>query len=169
MYSVKSENVEIQIDLKKKGHQTETHINGVAVVIDSVSLSEKEIHVLKGNQGYNVEVVSVDHNAKLVELKINGARYKYEVKDEHDLLLKELGFNTTTSNKVSTIKAPMPGLVLDVMVEDGQEIKKGSALVILEAMKMENIIKSPTDGVIKTVVATKGSAVDKNELLIQLK
>ncbi len=169
MYLVKSKNVEIQIDLKKKGNQTETHINGTVVEIDSVSLSEKENHVLKGNKGYNVEVVSIDHNSKLVELKINGAIYKYEVKDEHDLLLKELGFNTTIANKVSTIKAPMPGLVLNVMVEDGQEIKKGSALIILEAMKMENIIKSPTDGIIKTVVATKGSAVDKNELLIQLK
>jgi biotin carboxyl carrier protein len=169
MYTVKSGNVEIQIELNKKGDLTETHINGKAVEVDSVSLNDKEIHVLKSDQGYSVEVVSVDHNAKKVELKINGATYNYEVKDEHDLLLKELGFNTSTSNKVSTIKAPMPGLVLDVLVEDGQEIKKGDALIILEAMKMENIIKSPTDGIIKTVAVTKGLAVDKNELLIQLK
>lgn len=61
----------------------------------------------------------------------------------------------------------MPGMVLNILVTEGQEVKKGDALIILEAMKMENILKSPTDGTIKKIAITKGFAVEKNQLLIQ--
>ncbi|MNF13023.1 Glutaconyl-CoA decarboxylase subunit gamma [compost metagenome] len=65
------------------------------------------------------------------------------------------------------IKAPMPGLVLNVIVESGQEVNKGDNLLILEAMKMENIIKSPSSGIVKKILVTKGDKVEKNEILIQ--
>ena len=60
----------------------------------------------------------------------------------------------------------MPGLVLDILVEPGQTIHKGEAVLILEAMKMENIIKSPVDGTIKSIGINKGNAVEKNEILV---
>ncbi|MNR65826.1 2-oxoglutarate carboxylase large subunit [compost metagenome] len=65
------------------------------------------------------------------------------------------------------IKAPMPGLVLNVMVQEGQEVGKGDNLLVLEAMKMENIIKSPDSGIVKKILITKGDKVEKNEVLIQ--
>ena len=68
--------------------------------------------------------------------------------------------------KVNEIKAPMPGLVVKVLVEPQHEVKKGDPVLILEAMKMENIIKSPCDGVIKSINTSKGSAVEKNHTLI---
>ena len=68
--------------------------------------------------------------------------------------------------KVSDLKAPMPGLVLSIDVEVGKEVKKGDALLILEAMKMENVIKSPTDGVIKSIAVKTSQAVEKNQLLL---
>jgi biotin carboxyl carrier protein len=71
------------------------------------------------------------------------------------------------AKKINDIKAPMPGMVLSVLVSEGQEVKKGDSLIVLEAMKMENILKSPADGIIKKVVANKGTAVEKNQLLIQ--
>ena len=71
------------------------------------------------------------------------------------------------SKKVNEVKAPMPGMVLNILVQEGAEVKKGDALLVLEAMKMENIIKSPCDGTVKRVAATKGTAVEKNQLLIQ--
>jgi biotin carboxyl carrier protein len=61
----------------------------------------------------------------------------------------------------------MPGMVLNVLVQEGIAVKKGDALIVLEAMKMENILKSPSDGVIKKIIANKGKAVEKNEVLIQ--
>jgi biotin carboxyl carrier protein len=70
------------------------------------------------------------------------------------------------ASKVNEIKAPMPGLVLDVRVSEGEAVKKGDAIIVLEAMKMENIIKSPTDGIIKKISVKKGVAVEKNQVLI---
>ena len=70
------------------------------------------------------------------------------------------------SKKISDLKAPMPGLVVEVAVVDGQEVSKGDRLVVLEAMKMENILKAPADAIIKKVNVKKGSTVEKNEMLI---
>ncbi|MGN1097331.1 MAG: biotin/lipoyl-containing protein [Clostridia bacterium] len=65
------------------------------------------------------------------------------------------------------VKAPMPGNVLDIKVSTGASVKAGDTLVILEAMKMENEIKAPQDGVV-TVVATKGSTVNTGDVLVTL-
>jgi biotin carboxyl carrier protein len=69
-------------------------------------------------------------------------------------------------NKIFDVKSPMPGLVLEVNVAPGAEVKKGDSLVILEAMKMENVIKSPADGIIKEVFVKPTEAVEKNVVLI---
>jgi biotin carboxyl carrier protein len=69
--------------------------------------------------------------------------------------------------KVNDVKAPMPGMVFNVLVSEGQDIKKGDPLIVLEAMKMENVLKSPTDGTVKKIAVTKGVAVEKNQVLIQ--
>ena len=66
------------------------------------------------------------------------------------------------------VKAPMPGLILDVLVEEGQEVKKGDHLLILEAMKMENVIKSPSDGLVTGLHAIKGDSVEKGKILLSL-
>jgi len=100
-------------------------------------------------------------------LKVNSVKFSLQLKDKYDELLHSLGLDNLASKKVNEIKAPMPGMVLKVLVSEGDEVKKGDALLVLEAMKMENILKSPTDGVIKKIAAVKGVAVEKNQLLIQ--
>ncbi len=70
------------------------------------------------------------------------------------------------ANKINEIKAPMPGLVLDIRVAEGDAVKKGDTILVLEAMKMENSIKSPTDGLVKKISVKKGLAVEKNQVLI---
>ena len=82
-------------------------------------------------------------------------------------MLEKLGMNKTSAAAVQDIKAPMPGLVIELKVEEGQEIKAGDPLIILEAMKMENIIKSPREGVIKSILVKKGQSVEKNQILIK--
>ena len=77
--------------------------------------------------------------------------------------------DTFSSKKESEIKAPMPGRVLDVVVQEGDRISKGDNVVVLEAMKMENVIKSPTDGIVKNVCVVKEEAVEKNQVLIAFK
>ena len=84
-----------------------------------------------------------------------------------DELIKKMGFAVNAGKNIDSISAPMPGLILDILVEEGQEVNEEDQLLILEAMKMENIITSPRSGVIKTVSVSKGEAVDKKQLLIE--
>jgi biotin carboxyl carrier protein len=99
-------------------------------------------------------------------LKINNDKLTCQVSDELDILLKQLGMDSLSANKVNDVRAPMPGLVLDVLVDMNQVVKKGDTLLVLEAMKMENNIKSPVDGRIIQIVCKPKTAVEKNDLLI---
>ena len=82
------------------------------------------------------------------------------------ILLQSMGLDTTSSRKLNEIKAPMPGLVVRITVEEGTEVKKGDSLLVLEAMKMENVIKAPGDAVVGKIKVNAGQAVEKNQLLI---
>ena len=84
-----------------------------------------------------------------------------------DILIKEMGFETGLAKQVNFIKAPMPGLILEISVVVGQDVKENDNLIILGAMKMENSFLSPRDGIIKTISVAIGDAVDKGQLLIE--
>ncbi len=84
-----------------------------------------------------------------------------------DELIKSMGIERGRTKVVNAIKAPMPGLILEINVSVGQEVKENDPLLILEAMKMENCFLSPRDGVIKSITVEKGNAVDKGQLLIE--
>jgi biotin carboxyl carrier protein len=77
-----------------------------------------------------------------------------------------MGLSNATEQKINQVKAPMPGLVLRVLVEPGQKVTKGEPLLVLEAMKMENMIKAPGDAIVSSVKAQLGQAVEKNQILI---
>jgi biotin carboxyl carrier protein len=133
---------------------------------DVFQVKENSFSVIKNNKSYNVEVLSVNTDEKQFLIKVNGLKYKLNVKDKYDELLHSLGMDNLSSQKVSDLKAPMPGLVLEISISEGEEVKKGDALLILEAMKMENVIKSPADGIIKSISINKGEAVEKNQLIL---
>lgn len=167
MYKVISNKKEFSISAEKENNVFSVNDNNVA--LDIKKLSERAFHVLRDNKGYQVELVHLDKAAKSVSLKVNGSIYNYTLKDEMDLLLQKMGLNDITVAKVSEVKAPMPGLVLEVVAHEGDTVKKGDALVILEAMKMENVIKSPIDGEVKAIKVKNGEPVEKNQILIQFK
>ena len=79
-----------------------------------------------------------------------------------------MGYKLSSESAANDIKAPMPGIILEMKAEPGAQVSKGDTLLILEAMKMENAILSPKDGVIKAVWSKTGDTVDKNKLLIEL-
>jgi len=105
---------------------------------------------------------------KLFVIKVNNHVYTVSVRDKYDDMLREMGIDGGKNKKVSDIKAPMPGMVLKVMVESGQKIQKGDALIVLEAMKMENILKAPADGVVRKIHIIKGDKVEKNQVLVNM-
>ena len=105
-------------------------------------------------------------NGKTFTLKINGQLLELNAKDHYDLLLEQMGMSAAHTAKATKLKAPMPGKVLDVMVQPGQAVAKGEGLLILEAMKMENMLKAEQEGTVKSVNVSVGDAVEKNNVLI---
>jgi biotin carboxyl carrier protein len=100
-------------------------------------------------------------------LKINGQRIELQAKDRFDRLLDRMGLSSATVAKVNEVKAPMPGLIVDIRVQPGQAVQKGDPLLVLEAMKMENILKAPADGVVSSVKVDLRTNVTKGQVLIQ--
>lgn len=142
-------------------------INGEPFQWDLSKISEGNFHILYQNKSYRAEVVKADYAAKTFQLKINNKLHTVEVKDKFDLLLEKMGMANGASAKVNNIKAPMPGLVIDMKVKAGDSVKAGDPLLILEAMKMENILKAPADAVVKNVKVKKADSVEKGQVLIE--
>jgi biotin carboxyl carrier protein len=135
--------------------------------IDAVEVSPSKFHILKNNQAYIAEIVSADFLAKTYTVKVNGNSYQVFIANSLDLQIKEMGFLVGGSKQINEIKAPMPGLILEISVSVGQEVQENDCLLILEAMKMENSFLSPRAGIIKSIATKKGDAVDKGQLLIE--
>ena len=135
--------------------------------LDALQTSINAYHLLVNNTSYSAQVLASDFNKKHYHIRINNNRYAVEISDGLDQLIDEMGFALSSAKDISSIAAPMPGLILDINVSVGQTVKEDDALLILEAMKMENIITSPREGVIKAIQVAKGDAVDKDNLLIE--
>lgn len=135
--------------------------------LDAVKMGQSKFHVLKNNKPFTAEIISADFISKKYTVKVNNNLYEVAIDGALELLIKGLGIERGRTKVVNTIKAPMPGLILEINVEVGQTVKENDPLLILEAMKMENSFLSPREGVIKSIAVTKGLAVDKGQLLIE--
>ena len=144
-----------------------TTLNGIEVDWDLIEVRENTFHIIKDNKSYNATLVSFNAEEKTMVLNVNGNDYEISIKDKNDLLLQQLGISAKSSSAVQSIKAPMPGLIINVSVNVGDEVKKGDTLLILEAMKMENVIKSPRDGKIKKVSVQLRNPVEKNQVMLE--
>lgn len=142
-------------------------VNGNPFEWDFAVLGNGHFHILHHNKGYQAELVSLDRETKTVELKINTIKYTVQLHDKFDMLLEKMGMNTSAAGKVNVIKAPMPGLIIDLRVKIGDAVKQGDPLLVLEAMKMENVLKAPGEGIVKNVKVKKGDTVEKSQVLIE--
>ncbi|MCX6290675.1 MAG: biotin/lipoyl-binding protein [Bacteroidetes bacterium] len=164
MYNVKVNNKEFRMTWES----SLVTLDGNEMKFDMLEFKKGKFHILHNSGSFEAEVVSVNKEEKIFEIKVNNHLYSVSVKDRYDDLLHEMGMDTAGSRKVDDIKAPMPGMVLKVMVENGQKIQKGDALIVLEAMKMENILKAPSDATVKKIHIIKGDKVEKNQVLVNL-
>lgn len=135
--------------------------------LDAIQISDSEFHILQQNKSYKAEIQESNFNNKSYQVKVNNNLYKINIFNDLDALIKDMGFTISSTKHVDSIKAPMPGLILELQVKAGDKVKENDTLLILEAMKMENIITSPRDGIIKSISVKKGDAVEKNQLLIE--
>ena len=136
--------------------------------LDARATKSSTYHVLKDSRSFEAEILHSNFLQKEYEVKINSSTYKIEISNELDLLIKEMGLSLGASQIINNIKAPMPGLILDVNVKEGEKVKEGDYLLVLEAMKMENSLTAPRDGVVKSVTVKVGETVEKNQLLIEM-
>lgn len=162
MYQVELSSGE-SYEFQKNGN---TIVNDKGEELDFISTSPSTYHVIKDGQSIQVSIDQINRAEKEVRLRVNQKMVVVKINDKMDLLLKSMGLEDALIKKMNEEKAPMPGLVLDVSVKPGEAVKKGDALLVLEAMKMENVIKASGDGVVKEVKVQAQQAVDKNEVLI---
>ncbi|MEM6773095.1 MAG: acetyl-CoA carboxylase biotin carboxyl carrier protein subunit [Bacteroidota bacterium] len=136
--------------------------------LDLIQTGPNTYHLLQGGHSYHLQLIQLDLDAKQLHLQINGRDHHLKLRDEVDQLVDALGFAAAAAQTSKDVFAPMPGLVLDVMVAPGDTVTAGMPLLILEAMKMENVLKAEGDGTVKEVSVAKGEAVEKKQLLIQI-
>lgn len=166
------ENIKVKVD----GQEFETSVspqNLDSVVLDGENY---KVEILKKypNNVYtflvNNKVLLVQYNETSKDVKIihNNFEHKVEVKTETKALLEEFIKDAGLGDSESDIHAPMPGLVVKVLTSEGAEVKQGEKLVIIEAMKMENALSSPVDGIVKKIHVKEGTPVDKDAVLIEI-
>ena len=159
---VNSQSFELEANaLKKSGS-----LNGEDYILDLLGNAEKGFSLIRNNKSYEVQVLEADYDQKEFLIEVDGESYHVNAADRFDLLLKDLGMEHLNSVALNDLKAPMPGLVLEVKVAAGDTIKKGQALMVLEAMKMENVLKAEADCQIKSIDCSIGAAVEKGQVLI---
>jgi acetyl/propionyl-CoA carboxylase alpha subunit len=142
-------------------------VDGQPFAWDLVAVAPGLFHILHAGRSYTAEVVSAEFATKVFQFKINGQLLELQAKDRFDLLLDKLGMSNAAASKVNELKAPMPGLIVDIRVAPGQAVQKGDPLLVLEAMKMENILKAPSDGIVGAIKIGLRDNVTKGQVLIQ--
>jgi biotin carboxyl carrier protein len=142
-------------------------LDGVRFEGNISRISETEFHILKNGKAFHVRVIKKEGNE--TQLLVNGKYYTTTIKDKQQLLLEEMGIQLKSSDQAEDIKAPMPGLVLKLLIEPGMEVEKNTPLLILEAMKMENVIKSPGKGIVHHIKVKEKDAVEKGQILVTFK
>ena len=141
-------------------------LDGTPVDHGFESVGDSYFSLLVDGRSMPVVVTPIDDGR--VRVTVNGRTRVVRVQDEHDLLLERFGLAAAAEAGEHEVRAPMPGLVLSVMVSEGQSVDEGDSLLVLEAMKMENELRAPAAGVIQTIHVAADEAVDKDALLIEI-
>ena len=153
----------ININIKE---EASTFTSGEASGTYSFTLQNGRYFLRVGTKAWKIDNVSYDGSD--ITFSIDGNWHTVSVKDEQELLLDSLGFKTGADVAEGSLKAPMPGKILDIMVNVGDQVTKGQPVAILEAMKMENELKSPIDGTVASIAVETGQSLEKNTPILEI-
>lgn len=153
-----------EVVLERATPSTPWSLNGEGAP-DLVRTGPSTFSLVRNGKSHRVLVLKEDRENNTIRLRIGAHTYTVKLQDEQARMMRTLGLDKV-ERKVSELKAPMPGLVLNVLVKPGDAVKKNDPVLVLEAMKMENVIKAPGDAVVAAVPAEKGKAVEKGQLLV---
>jgi biotin carboxyl carrier protein len=139
--------------------------------IDSIEILKVEnerIDILYNNQLISGYVNAIKTIQKGFKVGLGNEFFEIKIKSDLEQTLDKMGLNSIKLAKLKVIKAPMPGLVIEINAKENQELNTGDKLLILEAMKMENVLKIPHQSTVKKILVKVGQAVEKGQILMEL-
>lgn len=161
-YKCKIADKEFSISLDRKGYEFLV-VPANSESIDLVQLSDGIFHLLIDNRSF---LISLNKTTSGMIASVNGKEISVEIEDRLSQLQKEFGIHNPSQKTLGNVHAPIPGLVVRVNVSLGDKVEIGTPLLALEAMKMENEIKSPVKGEIKKINVSEGQSVSNESLLM---
>ena len=136
--------------------------------LELFSIGNNRFHYIQNNECFELELIEINRKTKKVDILLNKEKFSFSISGPLELLIEKMGLNESFDNSQKELKAPMPSLILDILIKEGQTVSKNDDLIVLEAMKMENILKSDGEGVVKSIHVSKGDSVDKHQILLEL-
>jgi acetyl/propionyl-CoA carboxylase alpha subunit len=155
-----------QLNIDVNGHRFEFDGDGQDIEI-AYDEGTRTYRIHEDGRSYEIRLIDFDLVSGQCRILIDGQPKEIRIFREIEVMIERMGLNAGHAKKLRGISAPMPGLVIRVEVKEGQHLEKGAPLVILEAMKMENVLTAPHDAVIKKVYVKTGQAVERGLMLIE--
>jgi biotin carboxyl carrier protein len=158
-YIVKVDGREYKVGVGKEGSCFSVTLDGKPRTVEIVEYRFGQMILVVDNQSYRVVFESEE------ELVVDGTSYEVKTMDEQIQRLIKARPETFHTKELS-IRAPMPGLVVELLVKEGEKVENGQGLLIVEAMKMQNEMKSTRDGIVKNLSVKQGQTVNSGDTLI---
>ena len=149
----------VQLDL------SQTDVDKFKVL--EINYTKKEIILSNGSKKFECKILKENVIDQSYIVRINGEISTIRLIKQVEKSIEKLGIQKENQKNINVLKAPMPGLILDVVIKESELVKKGDPVIILEAMKMENILSSPVDGIVKEIKVNPQQTVEKNNILIK--
>lgn len=167
MFYLTRNDKEYSIEFSKKSLQGK--INTTLFSLDFLEQKKNSFTLVLNNKSYRAFLVGFNIKKKTISLFLNGSLFNFFIKNKEDFILKNITSDNSAPIKSDTLISPMPGLVSEVLVKENQKITISEPLIILEAMKMENVLKCYSTSVVKKILVQNGSRVEKDQPLILFK
>lgn len=165
-YLVKVEGREFDVELEYRADGYGVIVDGLPVRITSHELNDTRSVLLVDDRSYEVDVRSNGHDEGRIVFML-GVEIAAEVEQYHLAQLRKRAGVATEAVVQRNLRAPMPGLILYVKIAVGETVAKNDPLIVIEAMKMENVLKAPIDGTVKSINVSKGASVEKGDILLE--
>ena len=158
-YDITIDGKNYRLDLNRAGGRWSCRLEGREVEVDAVLARTDVLSLRLGNQAFEVKCERV---AGEMHLWVGSARFAVEVRDPRSLRGRARAVDDHGPKKLT---APMPGKIVRVLVSQGDEVEAGAGVLVVEAMKMQNEIKSPKKGTIQKILVREGAAVNAGDVL----
>lgn len=153
----------LNFDLSENGDELVVKFNGDRQVYSFEPLGMNRFSLIHNNRSHLIHIIKENG---YYHVHLDGLHFPFRVEDERTRALRELVKKSASLSGEHAIRAPIPGLIRQIKVKEGEKIDQNQALFILEAMKMENEIRSEFSGIIKKISVSEGSPVEKNQVII---